>query len=92
LTTFVDEFGPDLEKFRDTELRMEFVAYLPPKAPDGGSSIWYYYLKAANGEYLPRKPWVSLRRSVTSKQCWLTGVFANSEDPIVDIPAAARRK
>jgi hypothetical protein len=92
LTTFVDEFGPDLEKFRDTELRMEFVAYLPPKAPDGGSSIWYYYLKAANGEYLPRKPWVSLRRSVTSKQCWLTGIFANSEDPIVDIPAAARRK
>jgi len=67
------EFGPDLERFKNTEMHLKFHGY----NSTAKTSTWYYYLTNAEGKVLDRKPWISLHRSNQSKKCALTGIFPN---------------
>jgi hypothetical protein len=86
--TFVREFGPDLEAFKDSPLALKFEGYRDGR----DESIWYYYLVSPEGKNLPRRPWVSLRRSKRDGRCALTGIFLNAEgDEQADMPAGLKR-
>lgn len=82
--TFVREFGPDLEEFKDRDLHLKFHGY-DLKEP---TSVWYYYLVSADGTLFEHRPWVSVHRSRTSGKCALTGIFLHDpelpETPLPD--------
>ncbi len=82
--TFLGEFGPDLEQFKDRDLHLKFHGYDLKEA----TSVWYYYLVTADGTLLEHKPWVSVHRSRTSGKCALTGIFLHDpelpESPMPD--------
>lgn len=81
--TFVGEFGPDLEAFKDRTLYLKFHGYFDGKQ----TSVWYYYLTDRNGEPLARRPWVSLHRSKRDGRCALTGIFVNKPgEDAADMP------
>lgn len=81
--TFLREFGPDLERFKEGDLFLKFYGYKAGK----DTSVWYYYLIDVKGIEINRKPWISLHRSNNDGRCALTGIFLNlSNDEKVPIP------
>jgi len=87
--SFVRDFGPDLELFKNNSLWLRFEAY----ADYEDASVWYYYLVDSTGNCLTRNPWISLHRSKSNGKCALTGIFVNLPDEgLMDIPGGLRRK
>jgi hypothetical protein len=87
--SFVRDFGPALELFKDSSLWLRFEAY----ADYEDVSVWYYYLVDSTGNCLARNPWVSLHRSRSNGKCALTGIFVNLPDEeLMDIPGGLRKK
>jgi hypothetical protein len=87
-TTYIREFGPELERFKDTQLYLKFEAY-----QDGSdTSVWYYYLVNSNAEHIEHKPWISIHRSKYDGSCSLTGIFLNDPgDEVVEMPQGLKR-
>lgn len=81
LLTFIKEFGPDLERYKDQEIRVKFHGYFLDK----DTSVWYYWLTDNAGRSLEGSPWVSTRRSLRTERCALTGIFLRDPD-IKDSP------
>ena len=80
--TFLRDFGPDLEKFKDKDLCLKFHGYKAGK----DTSVWYYYLSTPQGNLLERKPFITLHRSNQSKMCALTGIFMALTDDEDETP------
>ena len=74
--TFVKEFGPDLERYRDRRVWLRFRAY----DLNDATSVWYYYLADSEWRNLPHSPWVSLHRSRSTGLCALTGIFLHDPE------------
>ena len=74
--TFLREFGPDLEQFKDRDLHLKFYGYVL----NDPTSVWYYYFVTADGTLLEHKPWVSVHRSRRSGKCALTGIFLHDPE------------
>ncbi len=55
LLTFVSEFGPDLQRYKDKDVFLEFHGY----SLSTDTSIWYYWLTDKSGKVLEDSPWVS---------------------------------
>jgi len=80
--TFINEFGPDLERFKDVDLFLKFEGY-----KDGSNtSVWYYYLVNSNAGQIEHRPWISVHRSKHDGNCALTGIFLNDSDEVTEMP------
>lgn len=79
---YIQEFGPDLERFHNQELSLRFHGY----RRDSEYSLWYYYLLGPDGKQPPGKPWILLYRSKSDKRCALTGIFMNTDGEIISMP------
>ena len=84
LTTYLETFGPDLERFKNVPLAIKLEGY----RLNEDSSVWYYYLTSPDGVCLPDQPWVSSHRSRTTQKCALTGIFLPEpgENTITPLP------
>ena len=81
LLSFIKEFGPDLERYKNKEVYLKFHGYFLDK----DTSVWYYWLTDKAGKNLEHSPWVSTRRSQRTQRCALTGIFLHDPD-IKDSP------
>jgi hypothetical protein len=81
---FINEFGPDLERFKGKPLFLKFHGY---KTGDD-TSVWYYYLVDSKGNTLINNSFISLHRSRINHKCALTGIFLNLPgEKIVEMPS-----
>jgi len=78
--TFLREFGPDVEHYKNETVYLKFHGYWKNET----TTVWYYYLANESGTLLEHNPWISLHRSIETGRCALTGIFLYYPDEDID--------
>jgi hypothetical protein len=78
--TYIQEFGQDLERYKDETIYLKFHGYMKNKT----TTVWYYYLTDEKGQNFEYSPWISLHRSTKTGRCALTGIFLVYDDEYFD--------
>lgn len=87
LETFIREFGPDLERYRDTAMSLTLAGY----REDNDETLWYYLLTTLAGEPLAGRPWVSARRIQRTGLVAFTGIFLPEDGkPAENLPTGLK--